>query len=129
MIPNDVTRPLQFSPDDIPWEVVHEDGTKSATLIGTREPGVVFSYAFFLPAGVFDAPHTHVASAHLHVVSGALRLGYGTMFDAEKTTRYTAGSFVFVPAGAAHFDGADEDTVLIGTAMGPWDTQYLTPTS
>ena len=26
---------------------------------------------------------------------------------------------------AAHFDGADEDTILIGTATGPWDTHYL----
>ncbi len=32
---------------------------------------------------------------------------------------------LWVPAGAAHFDGADEDTVIIGTAIGPWTTEYL----
>lgn len=117
---------MEFGPDDIPWEVVHEDGTQSATLVGAREPGVMFSYAFFLPAGVFDAPHTHCADAHLHVASGVLRLGYGTFLDREKAGRYPAGSFLFVPAGAVHFDGADEDTVLIGTATGPWDTTYAT---
>ncbi|MEO7587695.1 MAG: hypothetical protein ABIS84_06665 [Arachnia sp.] len=37
---------------------------------------------------------------------------------------YPSGSFLWVPAGAVHFDGANEDTVIIGTAVGPWDTTY-----
>ncbi len=116
---------MEFNPADIPWDVLHEDGTRSATLVGNREPGVMFTYAFFIPAGAFDAPHSHCADAHLHVASGILRLGYGTLFDTATTTAYEAGSFLFVPAGAVHFDGADEDTVLIGTATGPWDTTYV----
>lgn len=110
--------------DDIPWETVHEDGTKSATLIGTREPGVMFTYAFFIPAGVYDAPHSHSADAHLHIAAGEVRLGYGTSDARGDTNTYPAGSFLWVPARAVHFDGADEDTVLIGTATGPWDTVY-----
>lgn len=117
--------PQAFTVDDIPWETAHEDGTKSATLIGTREPGVMFTYAFFIPAGVFDAPHSHIADAHLHVAKGELRLGYGNSFAQEDTNAYPTGSFLWVPAGAVHFDGANEDTVLIGTATGPWDTRYV----
>lgn len=117
--------PRAFNAHDIPWETVHDDGTKSATLVGSREPGVMFTYAFFIPAGVFDAPHTHIADAHLHVAAGELRLGYGASFAEEELHSYPAGSFLWVPAGAAHFDGADEDTVLIGTATGPWDTTYV----
>lgn len=85
----------------------------------------MFTYAFFIPAGVFDAPHVHMADAHLHVAQGELRLGYGTSFDRDAADAYPAGSFLWVPAGAVHFDGANEDTVLIGTATGPWDTTYV----
>ena len=118
---------MAFDPNSIPWETTHDDGTKSATLIGTRDPGEVFSYAFFIPAGVYDGPHSHSAAAHLHVVSGALRLGYGSAFDLGVAATYAAGSFLYVPAGAAHFDGADVDTVIIGTAVGPWSTEYVQP--
>ena len=118
-------RPKSFTVDDIPWARVNDDGTKSAILVGTSDPGVMFTYAFFIPAGVFDPPHSHIADAHLHVASGELRLGYGTSFDRERTQRYPAGSFLWVPAGAVHFDGADVDTVLIGTATGPWSDDYV----
>ena len=117
-------QPQSFDSRLIPWETVHDDGTKSAALVGSREPGHMFTYAFFIPAGVFDAPHHHTADAHLHVAYGELMLGYGTSFIKGDADRFPAGSFLFVPAHAIHFDGAEEDTVLIGTATGPWNTQY-----
>lgn len=117
--------PLAATPATIVWDQVNGDGTKSATLVGTRDRGVMFSYAFFIPAGFYDRPHHHCAAAHLQVASGTLRLGYGTSFELDRTTVHPAGSFLYVPAGAVHFDGAEEDTVLIGTATGPWDTVYV----
>lgn len=115
-----------FDPRSIDWETTHPDGTKSATLVGAREPGVMFTYAFYIPAGVSDAPHSHAADAHLHVAVGTLRLGYGDSFDHTLAREYPAGSFLYVPAGSIHYDGADEDTIIIGTATGPWDTVYTT---
>ncbi|WFR67916.1 hypothetical protein P9139_05925 [Curtobacterium flaccumfaciens] len=117
--------PLHFDPLQIQWETVHDDGTKSSTLVGSREAGQMFTYAFFIPAGVFDAPHHHAADAHLQVATGALSLGYGDVLAVDAAVSYPAGSFLFVPARTAHFDGAIEDTVIIGTATGPWDTMYL----
>lgn len=111
--------------EDIPWEQTNPDGTRSATLVGTREPGVMFTYAFFIPAGFWDKPHSHSAAAHLVVARGELRLGYGPRFEPEAARRFPAGSFLYVPGGAVHVDGAEEDTVLLGTAMGPWSTDYL----
>lgn len=111
--------------DDIEWETVHEDGTRSATLIGTRNPGVMFTYAFFIPAGVFDSPHSHTADAHLLVAKGELRTGYGSSLQHDLMDTFPLGSFLWVPAGAVHYDGAHEDTVLIGTATGPWNTSYV----
>jgi hypothetical protein len=86
-----ILEPRSFAVDSIPWETVHDGATKSATLIGTREPGVMFTYAFFIPAGVYDAPHTHRAAAHLHVALGELRLGYGSSFAKDDLRSFPAG--------------------------------------
>ncbi|QBF45794.1 cupin domain-containing protein [Janibacter limosus] len=110
--------------DDIVWEQTNPDGTRSATLAGTRHPGVTFTYAFFIPAGVWDQPHSHLADAHLVVAKGELRLGYGNRLDRDAATHHPQGSFLHVPGGAQHFDGAEVDTILIGTAVGPWSTDY-----
>lgn len=110
---------------DIAWDQINPDGTRSATLVGTRHPGVTFTYAFFIPAGFWDGPHSHSADAHLVVARGELRLGYGDRLAPDAAQRYPAGSFLYVPAGAVHFDGAEEETVLLGTAVGPWSTDYV----
>jgi hypothetical protein len=43
----------------------------------------------------------------------------------SNATAFPAGSFLLVPAGARHFDGADVDTIIIGTAIGRWSTDYV----
>jgi uncharacterized RmlC-like cupin family protein len=124
MSPIDDT-PISVQVDDIRWERQHPDGTRSTTLIGSREAGRSFAYGFSIPAGVWDGPHSHSAEAWIVVARGELQLGYGTRLDRSAATAYPAGSFVRVPAGAMHFDGAEVDTVIIGTAVGPWSTTYL----
>lgn len=115
-----------WSVDSIPWQRAATNGTKFALLEGVRDQaGTPFTYAFFVPAGVWDSPHRHSATARVFVARGALRLGYGDRPDHALATTYPAGSIVVVPAGADHFDGADIDTVIIGVAIGPWATQYL----
>lgn len=121
---SEVPGALGFSIEDIPWEQTNSDGTRSATIVGTRDASVAFSYAFFIPAGIWDQPHSHSAAVHLVVASGELHLGYGDQFDPEAASPYPAGSFLYVPAGVIHFDGGREDTVLLGTAVGPWSTDY-----
>lgn len=88
----------------------------------------MFTYAFFIPAGVWDAPHHHCADVHLIVVSGELRLGFGDRPTPATAETFPNGSFLHVPAGCVHFDGAEVDTVLIGTAVGPWSTEYVAAT-
>jgi len=95
-------------------------------LEGVRDKtGVPFSYAFFIPAGVWDAAHSHVATARVFVARGRLKLGYGSKIDKAAATAFPAGSYLVVPANARHFDGADIDTIIIGTAIGPWSTEYV----
>ena len=110
----------------IQWEEVAEDGTKYALLEGRRDvPGEVFSYAFSIPAGSWDPPHAHTADARVFVARGTLYLGYGEAFEREKLQAYPTGSYLLVPAGAQHFDGSEEETLIIGTALGPWATHYV----
>lgn len=117
-------RPVSFEPASIPWEPAAQDGTRAATLVGTRASGVQFTYAFAIPPLVFDKPHSHCADAHVFVASGELMLGYGESFEWSQLRRYPVGSFLWVPAGAVHFDGAETETVILGTATGPWSTDY-----
>ncbi len=83
-----------------------------------------FTYAFFIPAGVWDAPHSHSADARVFVARGVIRLGYGDAMNKARAVAYPAGSYLLVPAGVRHFDGADQDTVIYGVAVGPWSTTY-----
>lgn len=117
--------PFAVRLDDIRWDRVRPDGTRATTLFGSREAGRVFAYAFSVPAGVWDAPHSHSAEAWIVVARGELRLGYGPTLERSAAVAYPVGTFLRVPAGAVHFDGADIDTVIIGTAVGPWTTTYV----
>jgi hypothetical protein len=115
-----------FTPASIHWQAAAPNGTKYALLEGSREtPGGTFTYAFFIPAGVWDGPHWHSTTARVFVMQGALGLGYGSQFDRTKITRYGAGSLVIVPGGSKHFDGSDVDTIIIGVATAPWSTTYI----
>lgn len=52
-------------------------------------------------------------------------LGYGDAMDKERAERFPVGSYLLVPANARHFDGGEVDTIIIGTAVGPWVTTYV----
>ncbi|HJU43992.1 MAG TPA: cupin domain-containing protein [Vicinamibacterales bacterium] len=115
-----------WTPDTITWQQVNADGTKYTVLEGRRDiPGEAFTYAFFIPAGVWDSAHSHTADARVVVVKGRLKLGYGRALDKQTARDFPVGSYLLVPADANHFDGADEDTIIIGTAVGPWKTTYV----
>lgn len=120
------TTPMAWSVDAIPWERSGAHGTRYALLEGDRQAAdQPFTYAFFIPAGVWDSAHSHSTTARVFVARGELRIGYGKTSDPAQARSYPAGSYVLVPAGAVHFDGADVDTVIIGVATGPWSTTYL----
>lgn len=112
--------------DQIPWQAEGANGTRFALLEGRRDvAGMPFTYAFSIPAGVWDGPHSHSATARIFVAKGTLRIGFGESNDKRAAKSYPAGSVVVVPAGAIHYDGSDEYTVIIGTAIGPWSTHYI----
>lgn len=116
--------PFWTTPHLIPWERENPDGTRAATLIGSRRPGELFTYAFWIPAGTADAPHLHGPDIHLVVATGELWLAWGDDATRDDARRYPVGSLLHVPGGTVHADGADVDTLIYGTAVGPWSTTY-----
>lgn len=125
LVADPVDRSDSWNSGSIPWQAAAPNGTRYALLEGHRDQkDRPFSYAFFIPGGVWDSPHAHSATARVFVVRGALRLGYGDRADRALAKVYPAGSYLVVPADAVHFDGAEEDTVIIGTAIGLWQTTY-----
>jgi hypothetical protein len=118
--------PAAWDVDEIPWQTAGANGTKFALLEGVRDqPGTAFTYAFFIPAGVWDNPHWHSTTARVFVAKGMLGIGYGDKLDKKQAQTFKAGATILVPGANVHFDGADIDTVIIGVATGPWKTVYL----
>ena len=111
--------PRAWDAKTIEWQDVDADGTKSALLEGRRDIPGEFTYAFFIPAGYHEHHDARVA-----VVQGALKVNFGETLDLEHTTAYPVGSFLLVPANVKHTMAADVDTIIIGTAVGPWATHH-----
>jgi len=108
----------------IPWQRTDSDGTKWAVLEGDKDAvGKAFTYAFFIPAGYWEH-HWHTQDARVAVIQGALKVAQGDKLDKENAIAYPVGSYLFVPANAQHTMGADVDTIIIGTAKGPWKTHH-----
>jgi len=109
---------------NIVWQNIYPDGTKWSVLEGDKDaPKRAFTYAFFIPAGYWEH-HSHNQDARVAVISGALKVAIGPKLDKEGAKTYPVGSFLLVPANVEHTMGADVDTVIIGTALGPWKTHH-----
>jgi quercetin dioxygenase-like cupin family protein len=113
-----------WDPNNIVWQNSYPDGTKWSVLEGDKDaPGKAFTYAFYIPAGYWEH-HSHNQDARVAVVSGALKVAIGSKLDKEGAKAYPVGSFLLVPANVEHTMGADVDTIIIGSAIGPWKTHH-----
>jgi quercetin dioxygenase-like cupin family protein len=114
--------PQAWTPTTIRWQEVNPDGTKYSVLQGRRDvPGEAFTYAFFIPAGYWEH-HWHSADARVAVVQGELKVSFGPTLDKAHARGHGVGSFILVPKNVQHTMGATVDTIIIGTAVGPWAT-------
>lgn len=116
--------PKAWDAKSIVWQDIDKDGTKWAVLEGDKNAdGKAFTYAFFIPAGYWEH-HWHTQDARVAVISGELKVSFGDKLDKAGAKGYPVGSFLFVPANTQHSMGAEVDTIIIGTAMGPWKTHH-----
>lgn len=109
--------------DEIEWDEEFDDGSKLAILEGPRDqPGQDFTYAFFLPDGIWVSGHWHCADARVFVAKGTMLLGLGEVVDRHAAKEYPTGSFLIVPYREPHFEAAKGDLLIVGTGRGPWCT-------
>jgi oxalate decarboxylase/phosphoglucose isomerase-like protein (cupin superfamily) len=118
-----VQKPTIWQVDKIKWDTEFPDGTKLAILEGPRDvPGKPFSYAFFMPDGIWVQPHWHCADARVFVVKGTLLIGFQADFDKKKVIELNAGDYFLAPFRYPHYEGSRGETLIIGTGVGPWCT-------
>lgn len=116
----------QWKLSDITWDKTFADGTKLAILEGPRDvPGKPFTYAFYMPDGVWVKPHWHCADARVFVAKGTLLLGLTAQFDKDQVVEMNAGDYFLAPYRIPHYEGSRGETIIIGTGTGPWCTVEL----
>jgi quercetin dioxygenase-like cupin family protein len=114
--------PQAWDAKTIQWQQADPDGSKWSILEGHSDvAGEAFTYAAFIPAGHHEH-HWHTSDARVAVIQGTLKVGFGETLDLEHLKAYPVGTFLFVPANVKHTMAVDEDTIIIGTAVGPWHT-------
>jgi quercetin dioxygenase-like cupin family protein len=99
---------------------------RMTALLGDSTKAGLYSVRVIIPAHRQVPPHTHRDNRLVTVVSGTLRVGYGTTFDEKAMKELPPGSFYTEPAGQPHFTAAgDEAVVIVVTGSGPSDTKLL----
>jgi mannose-6-phosphate isomerase-like protein (cupin superfamily) len=122
---------IMLTPPDLKWEDCTgplPPGAKCTTIEGNRSaPNVLFTYRVKMPDSYKIAPHFHPADEHLTVISGTFNMGMGDKFDMKASKPMTAGSFMVMPKGHAHFAWTKGETILQVHAIGPWGLTYVNP--
>jgi quercetin dioxygenase-like cupin family protein len=117
--------PIQVT--DIVWSDAPPSmpkGTKIAVLEGGPQQEGMFTIRLKIPAGSVVAPHTHPRNERVTVLSGRVRVGFGTTVRDGGNT-FTAGGFYVNPPDEPHYLVIEEETVLQLTCEGPWALKYL----
>jgi quercetin dioxygenase-like cupin family protein len=109
-------------PTEVKWsDYPGRPGVKLAMLEGDLTKPGPFLMRVKFPANYKLAPHMHPGVEHTTILSGALRMGYGTRDDGPTET-LTAGTVLITPAGTPHFLATTEETIVQTHGIGPWSS-------
>jgi hypothetical protein len=110
-----------------PKEPASASGPRVVPLSGSRDQPGLFAQSLILPPGYCSAVHTHNGELHGLVRQGTLRLGVADSSGKLTFGEYPEGSFVPVPAGRAHVEGASaaQETEIYVTGVGPIRTTIV----
>ena len=107
---------------DLPWTSVGD----MSTHVQWGDPAKgAFQMLIKFPAGLTVPPHFHKFEEFATVVSGTILFGQGETLDEAKGVELSAGAYLFVPAGAAHWLKAKTETVITRFGAGPRDMNPL----
>lgn len=114
-------------PGDVKWVDAPPSlppGAKVAVLSGDPAKEGLFVMRLKLPADYKIMPHLHPADEHVTVLSGALYVSRGDVFDAQKGKELPEGSYAMLPGKSNHFAYFKSETVLQLNSIGPWGITY-----
>jgi quercetin dioxygenase-like cupin family protein len=117
------------APEQIKW-VDEPDGlgVQRAVVQGDPSKPGIYVIRVKFPPGVMSRNHFHKEDRHAVVLKGTWWTGTGEAFTPGNTVPLKTGSYMMHPAGAAHFDGAkDEEVILQLIGYGPSETTRLRP--
>jgi len=121
---------VRLTPEDIRWQDIPDGhGAQIATIAGDpSKPGLYVQRVRF-PPHVMDRPHWHPGDRYVTVVKGTWFTGTGATFDPGRTVPLKAGSYMFHPARALHWDGSnsDEEVIVQVVGLGPLETTQSEP--
>ena len=120
---------LMVTPADLKWADVPSlpAGAKIAFIEGPPNEAVPFTFRLKFPAGYLIPAHSHPATEHVTVISGALNLGSGNRLDTTKTNLLPAGSVAIMKPKTNHFGWTREETIVQVHGVGPWEVTYVNP--
>lgn len=113
------------APEALVWIPIPDGlGAARALLYGDPSKAGAYVIRARFPAGVMDLPHSHSGDRHVTVLEGVWYAGTGPNFDPASAAPLRAGSYMFHPAGAIHWDGAagDEGAIVQIIGIGPVET-------
>lgn len=103
-------------------------GIKRMTVYGDPgKPGPYVIRVRFEP-GTMSMPHYHPEDRLVTVLKGTWWTGKGRDFTPGSTEAIRPGGYMLHPSGAAHFDGAKDELVILQIAgVGPSGTSFINP--
>jgi len=96
-------------------------GVKLAVVEGDMTKAAPFMVLVKFPAGYKLGPHTHPGTEHATILSGSIRLGYGTKEDGP-TELLTAGTILVTPPNTPHFLSVESEVIEQMHGTGPWSS-------
>jgi len=100
-------------------------GAQAAVLLGNPAQQGPFVIRLKFPAGFIVPPHRHSEDEFVTVLSGSFTITPEETVDRAAIKPLPPGSFMYMPAGTAHYAFAETEAVVQVQGMGPFDVVYV----
>ena len=105
---------------ELKWEDYPDrPGVRRAIVEGDLTKPGPFVMRVKFPAGYKLPPHMHPTLEHTTIISGGMRLGFGTNPDGPAEL-VTPGTLIITPANTPHFASTPTETIVQTHGIGPW---------
>lgn len=102
-------------------------GFQVAVLQGDPERAGTYTIRARFPDGYRFPAHRHASDQQITVIAGSFLLAEGERFDFVRLRAHEPGDFLIAPGGAAHYGGAEGETVVQFHGIGPFEPILVDP--